>query len=81
MFWPLVSTAGFVLAVLVVIVLGRARTARWEQERAAEDEELRRRRARQRARTARSAMVAASSVHRRRPRSGASGGRERQLPQ
>jgi hypothetical protein len=81
MLWALVSSAGFVLAVGVVIVLGRARTARWEQERAAEDEELRRRLARQRARTARSAMVATSSVHRRRSRTGVSGRRERQLPE
>jgi hypothetical protein len=81
MLWPLVSSAGFVLAVGVVIVLGRARTARWEKERAAEDAEGRRRLARQRARTARSAMVATSSVRRRRLRTGDSGRRERQLPQ
>jgi hypothetical protein len=64
MFWPLVSVAGFVLAVVIVILLGRARTARWERERAAEDEQVRRRRARERARSARSAMVATSSVRR-----------------
>jgi hypothetical protein len=64
MVWPLVSAAGFVLATVIVIVLARAGTARWEQERAAEDEEIRRRRARQRARSVRSGMVVTSSVHR-----------------
>lgn len=66
MFWPLVSGAGFVLAVGVVIVLARDGTARWEQEREATDEELRRLRARQRAKAARSAMIAASTTRRRR---------------
>lgn len=65
MVWPLLTGAGFVLAVAVVIVLGRTRTARWEQQRAVEDEQVRRRRAQERARSARSAMVAASSVRRR----------------
>jgi hypothetical protein len=66
MFWPLVSAAGFVLAVGLVIVLARGHTARWEDERAAADENVRRRRARQRARLARSGIVAASSVRHRR---------------
>jgi hypothetical protein len=46
MFWPLVSTAGFLLAVVLVIALGRAGTARWERQRAAEEDRVRRRRAR-----------------------------------
>jgi len=53
MFWPLVSTAGFLVAVVLVIALGRAGTARWERERAAEDARARRRRVRERARLAR----------------------------
>jgi hypothetical protein len=40
MFWPLVSSAGFVLAVWLVIALGRAGTSRWERERDAEDERI-----------------------------------------
>jgi len=64
MFWPLVSGAGFVLAVGVVIVLARERTARWEHEREVTDEEFRRARARERSRAARSAMVAASTTRR-----------------
>jgi hypothetical protein len=64
MFWPLVSGVGFVLAVGVVIVLARDRTARWEHEREATDQELRRRRAHQRAKATRSALVAASTTRR-----------------
>jgi cytochrome c-type biogenesis protein CcmH/NrfG len=66
MFWPLVSAAGFLVAVGLVIVLARGHTARWESERAAADEKVRRRRAHQRALLARSGIVAASSVRRRR---------------
>jgi hypothetical protein len=43
MFWPLVSTAGFLVVVVLVIALGRAGTARWERDRAREDERIRRR--------------------------------------
>ena len=64
MVWPLVSAAGFVLAVVLVIVLGRARTARWERDCAAAAERERRRRARQRARLVQSGLVAASTVRR-----------------
>jgi hypothetical protein len=67
MFWPLVSAAGFVLAVALVIALGRARTAKWEDQRAAEDARVRRRRALERARLARSGMLAAASIRRRGP--------------
>jgi hypothetical protein len=82
MFWPLISAAGFVGAVVLVIALARARTARWERERAVEEARVRRRRALERARLARSGMLAASSVRRRamhRPRAGGgSGGPERE---
>jgi hypothetical protein len=64
MLWPLVSATGFVLAVVLVIVLGRARTARWERDCAATEERERRTRARQRARLAKSGLVAASTVRR-----------------
>jgi len=77
MFWPLISALGFVVAVVLVIALGRAGTSRWERERAAEDERVRRRRALERARLTRSGVVAAASVRRRsrhRPQTGGRSG-------
>jgi hypothetical protein len=50
-----------VLATVLVILLARSRTARWELDRTAADEALRRRRARERARMARGAMLATPS--------------------
>lgn len=67
MFWPLVSGAGFVLAVVAVIALARARTARWEQERAVEEELVRRRRAQQRARSGMAATMPVRRFSRERP--------------